>query len=139
MTITLGDIKKICKEKGIAFRAGSLFGVSKNDSGKCDCFIDTADKSYAVKIISVGADARYVYFNNIGGGYISVKGVHGTEDFMWVKPDFDKKQEDAEAIILLDSDVSAIEVSKNAAVTVTSGAAAFGCKVYTPSAFLKLL
>ena len=81
MTITLGDIKKICKEKGIAFRAGSLFGVSKNDSGKCDCFIDTADKSYAVKIISVGADARYVYFNNIGGGYISVKGVHGTEDF----------------------------------------------------------
>ena len=42
-------------------------------------------------------------------------------------------------VILLSKDVAATEISKNAATTVTNGATVFGCKVYTPSAFAKLL
>lgn len=140
MTITLSDIKKLCKEKGISFRAAGLFGVSKNDSGKCDLFIETADKFYAVKLITLGSGARYVHLNNIGGGYISVKREKTAEDFMWVMPNFDSKKSDkpTEKVLLLDSDVHVTLKEKNSATTVTSGAAAFGCKVYCPSAFVKL-
>ncbi len=140
MTITLNDIKKLCKDKNLSFRAAGLFGVSKNDSGKCDCFIETEDELYAVKFISLGGGASHVYFNNAGGGYISVKGEKGSRDYMWVKPDFEAKSggRPTVPVLLLDSDVSAIEKAKNSATTVTSGATVFGCKVYTPSAFVKL-
>ena len=140
MTITFGDVKKLCKEKGVSFRAASLFGASKNDSGKCDCFIETEDKFYAVKFITLGKDAKTVYFNSLGGKYVSVKGDKGMADFMWVAPKFDAKASDKarEEILLLDSDVTVIEKAKNAASTVSAGAKVFGAKVYTPSAFVKL-
>ena len=140
MTITLNDIKKLCKDKGHSFRAASLFGVSKNDSGKCDFYIETADRFYAVKFITLGSDARYVHLNNVGGGYVSVKGEKKTDEFMWVMPDFDAKKSDkpTEKVLLLSSDVHVTLKEKNSAVTVTSGASAFGCKVYSPSAFIKL-
>ena len=140
MTITLSDIKKLCKEKGLSFRAAGLFGVSKNDSGRCDFFIETADKFYAVKLITLGGGARYVHLNNVGGGYVSVKGDNGTDDFMWVMPNFDAKKSEKplEKVLLLDSDVHVTLKEKNSATTVTSGAVAFGCKVYGPSAFVKL-
>lgn len=140
MTITLSDIKKLCKEKGISFRAASLFGVSKNDSGRCDFYIETADKFYAVKFITLGSGARYVHLNNVGGGYVSVKGENATDDFVWVEPDFNAKKSEkpTEKVLLLDSDVHVTLKEKNSATTVTSGASAFGCKVYCPSAFVKL-
>lgn len=140
MTITLGDIKKLCKEKGVSFRAASLFGASKIDSGKCDLFIETADKYYAVKLMQVGDAAERVYFNSLGGGYISVKEKNSVSDYAWVKPNFDKNTSGKETVcvLLLDSDVPATLVAKNSAMVVTSGAGAFGCKVYTPSAFVKL-
>ncbi len=139
MTITFGELKKICKEKGVAFRAAGLFGASKNDSGKCDCYIETADKVYAVKFISLGNDADFVKFNNAGGGYVSVKGENGTSDFMWVAPKATvKADKPIDTVLLLDSDVICTYKAKNSAVTVTSGSAVFGYKVYTPSGFLKL-
>ncbi len=140
MTITFGDLKKLCKEKGIPFRGTSLFGASKNDSGKYDCFIEAEDKIYAIKFITLGCDARHVYFNNIGGGYVSVKGEKTTTDFMWAEPKNTPKNESKPtvAVLLLSSDVSATLKSKNSASTVTAGSVAFGCKVYTPSTFVKL-
>ena len=139
MTITFGDLKKICKEKGVTFRAAGLFGPSKNDSGKCDCYIETEDKIYAVKFIALGNGARFVNFNNLGGGYVSVKGEDGTTDFMWVAPKASVKEDKpAETVLLLDSDVIGTYKAKNSAMTLTSGASVFGYKVYTPSGFVKL-
>lgn len=134
----MGDIKKLCKEKNYGFRAGSLFGITKNDSGKCDFWVETADATYAVKVLSIGEDAERVYFYNVGG-YISVKGA-SVSDYMWVKPNFAAKTDkETVNLLLLDHEVGAVEISKNAATTVTNGATVFGCKVYTPSGFAKLL
>lgn len=134
MAFSMSDVKKLCKEKNYGFRAGSLFGITKNDSGKCDFVVETADKSYAVKVLTVGEDAKRVYFYNVGG-YISVKGAAVT-DYMWVAPKFSDK---AVPVLLLSEEVAATEISKNAATTVTTGATVFGCKVYTPAAFAELL
>ncbi len=133
MAFSVNDIKKLCKEKNYGYRAGSLFGVTKNDSGKCDFTVETPGAIYAVKVIAVG-DAERVYFCNVGG-YISVKGKEVC-DYMWVEPKF---PENAVRVLLLDADVPSTELSKNAATTVTVGATAFGCKVYTPSSFAALL
>lgn len=141
MTFSMGEIKKICKERGCAFRAASLFGISKNDSGKCDFYVEAADAAYAVKVLTVGEDAERVYFKNVGG-YITVKGASGETDYLWKEPCFTAKMGGSKepiGILLLDRDVPATELSKNCAVTVTSGAKVFGCRVYTPSAFVKLL
>lgn len=134
MAFSVSDIKKLCKEKNYDFHGGSLFGITKNDSGKCDCTVKTPSQTYAVKVITVGADAERVYFYNVGG-YISVKG-KSVDDYMWVAPKF---PEDTVKVLLLDEEVPSIEISKNAATTVTAGATVFGCKVYTPAAFVKLL
>lgn len=141
MTFSMGEIKKLCKERGYTFRAASLFGISKNDSGKCDFFVETTDAVYAVKVLTLGEDAERVYFKNIGG-YITVKGASGETDYLWKEPDFAVKASSEKitvGILLLDRDAAATELSKNRAVTVTPGANAFGCRVYTPSAFVKLL
>ena len=138
MAFSVGDIKKLCKEKNYGFRAGSLFGITKNDSGKCDFWVETADATYAVTVITVGDDAERVYFYNVGG-YVSVKGA-SVSDYMWVAPNFAAKAAgETVNVILLGRDVAATEISKNAATTVTNGATVFGCKVYTPAAFAKLL
>lgn len=133
MAFSVSDIKKLCKEKNYGFRAGSLFGITKNDSGKCDFTVETPVATYAVKVIAVG-DAERVYFHNVGS-YISVKG-KSVADYMWIAPKF---PENAVRILLLDADVPSTEISKNAATTVTTGASVFGCKVYTPSTFENLL
>ena len=133
MAFSVSDIKKLCKEKGYGYHAGSLFGITKNDSGKCDLIVETPAATYAVKVITVG-DAEHVYFCNVGG-YISVKGKE-TADYMWVEPKFPA---DAVRVLLLDAEIPSTELSKNAATTVTAGANVFGCKVYTPSAFVRLL
>ncbi|MBQ4599020.1 MAG: hypothetical protein IJB19_03835 [Clostridia bacterium] len=141
MTFSMGEIKKLCKERGYTFRAASLFGISKNDSGKCDFFVETADTVYAVKVLTLGEDAERVYFQNVGG-YITVKGASGETDYLWNKPDFAAKAsgiKPAVGILLLDRDAAATELSKNRVVTVTPGAMAFGCRVHTPSSFAKLL
>ena len=138
MAFSIGDMKKLCKEKNIGFRAGSLFGLTKNDSGKCDFFAETADTVYAVKVLTLGADAERVYFYNVGN-YISVKGKTVT-DYMWVRPNFTVKSEKpCVPVLLLDGEVAATEISKNAATTVTNGSTVFGCKVYTPARFEALL
>ena len=141
MTFSMGEIKKLCKERGYAFRAASLFGISKNDSGKCDFFVETADSVYAVKVLTLGEGAERVYFQNVGG-YITVKGASGETDYLWNQPDFAAKVNGPKHVIgvlLLDREAAATELSKNRVVTVTPGATAFGCRVYTPSAFAKLL
>ena len=141
MTFSMGEIKKLCKERGYTFRAASLFGISKNDSGTCDFFVETADTVYAVKVLTLGEDAERVYFQNVGG-YITVKGASGETDYLWNKPDFAAKAsgiKPAVGILLLDRDAAATELSKNRVVTVTPGAMAFGCRVHTPSSFAKLL
>lgn len=141
MTFSMGEIKKLCKERGYAFRAASLFGISKNDSGKCDFFVETADTVYAVKVLTLGEGAERVYFRNVGG-YITVKGASGETDYLWNKPDFAAKAsgtKSAVGVLLFDRDAAATELSKNRVVTVTPGATAFGCRIYTPSAFEKLL
>ena len=139
MTITLSDIKKLCKEKGISFRAASLFGVSKNDSGKFDCYIEGNDCVYAVKFITLFSGATHACFNNVGGGYISAKGASSAEDYMWV-PLMAAKADGKTVVpvLLLDRDVIVTARAKNSATTVTAGATVFGCKVYTPSTFVKL-
>ena len=141
MTFSMGEIKKICKDRGYTFRAASLFGISKNDSGKCDFFVETEKIVYAVKVLALGAGAERVYFKNVGG-YITVKGASGETDWLWKEPNFTAKANDAKptvGILLFDCDAAATELSKNRVVTVTPGATAFGCRVYTPSAFVKLL
>ncbi|MBQ4557315.1 MAG: hypothetical protein IJA60_06695 [Clostridia bacterium] len=135
MTFSMGELKKFCKENGFTLRAG-LFGISKNDSGKCDIYIETPKSGYSVKVIAVGDDAERIYFKKIGG-YITVKGKSGETDYMWVHPAFDAKA--ANQVLLLDHDIAATELSKNCAVTVPAGCKAFGCTVHTPSSFLKLL
>ena len=87
MAVSLGEIKKMCKEKGDGFRAASLFGIGKNDSGKCDFFVTTSDAAYAVKVLSLGEDAQRVYFYR-DRGYFTVKTAAGDEDYMWVRPNF---------------------------------------------------
>ena len=141
MTFSMGAIKQICKEKNYAFRAASLFGISKNDSGRCDFYVETADAYFAVKVFSTGADAQRVYFKNVGG-YVTVRSADGDTDYLWVKPDFSAKGETDKpirAVLLLDHDVPALALSKNRAETVTAGTLVFDCRVYTPTAFLKLL
>ena len=141
MIFSMGEIKKICKASGYTFRAASMFGISKNDSGKCDFYVETADVTYAVKVLTLGEDAERVYFKNVGG-YITVKGASGETDYLWKAPDFTAKANDGKetvGILLLDREAAVTELSKNRVVTVTSGATAFGCRVYTPAAFVKLL
>ncbi|MBQ8835889.1 MAG: hypothetical protein IJ002_00085 [Clostridia bacterium] len=140
MTFSMGEFKKFCKENGLALRAG-LFGVSKNDSGKCDMCVDTADTHYAVKVFTVGEGAERVYFKS-AGGYVTVKGTFGEKDYLWVKPDFDAKAESGKknvGVLLLSDDIAATALAKNSATTVTAGAKAFDCVVHTPSSFVKLL
>lgn len=140
MTFSMGDFKKLCKEKGLTLRAG-LFGVSKNDSGKCDFAVETADTCYLVKVFAVGDDAERVYFKKVGG-YVTVKTARGSDDFLWVSPAFESKMCAGKKnikVLLLDNDVAATYLAKNSAVTVTPGASVFGCNVYTPSSFVKLI
>ncbi len=141
MTFSMGEIKKLCKERGYTFRAASLFGISKNDSGKCDFFFETADTAYAVKVLTLGEDAEHVYLKHVGG-YITVRGASGETDYLWKQPDFTAKAgitKPTVGILLLDRDAAVTELFKNSVVTVTPGAMAFGCRVYTPAAFVKLL
>lgn len=135
----MGELKKFCKENGFALRAG-LFGISKNDSGKCDIYIETPKHGYSVKVLTVGDDAERIYFKNVGG-YITVKGKSGESDFLWVRPSFEAKVKDKPLteVLLLDNDIPATELSKNCAVTVPAGCKAFGCTVHTPTSFIKLL
>ncbi len=139
MTFLVGEFKKFCKENGYSVRTG-LFGISKNDSGKCDMYVETADTVYAVKIFNVGDGAERVYFKK-AGGYVTVKGSAGESDYLWVKPDFDAKASGDKknvGILLLSDDVAATYLAKNSATTVTAGAKVFDTAVYTPTAFMKL-
>ena len=139
MDFSIGDFKKYCKENGLALRTG-LFGISKNDSGKCDMYIEKDNVVYSVKVFTLDEGAERIYFKN-AGGYITVKHAHGESDYMWVKPNFEAKTDQNKinvGILLLDKDIAATELAKNSAVTVTAGAKAFGCVVHTPSSFMKL-
>ena len=138
MAFSIGEFKKFCKENGIGLRTG-LFGVSKNDSGKCDMYVETEETVYAVKVFTVGDGAERVYFKNVGG-YVTVKGTFGENDYLWVKPDFDAKASGKKTVgvLLLSDDVAATELAKNRATIVTAGAKAFGCVIHTPSSFVKL-
>lgn len=141
MAISLGGIKKLCKEKGYAFRAASLFGIGKNDSGKCDFYVETPDTYYAVKVLTLGEDAHRVYFHRVGG-YLTVKGEGGDSDYMWVRPDFPAEGPNGKpcvGLLLLDGEVPTLEIGKGCVTTVTPGSRAFDCKVYTPATFEKLL
>ena len=139
MAFSLGDFKKFCKENGYGIRTG-LFGIGKNDSGKCDMYVETEDTVYAVKVFTVGDGASRVYFKK-AGGYVTVKGSFGEKDYLWVKPDFAAKASGAKknvGILLLSDDVPATYIEKNSATTVTAGAKVFDTAVYTPASFAKL-
>lgn len=141
MAFSMSEIKKLCKDYGHTFRAASLFGISKNDSGKCDFFVETPAALYAVKVLTLGADAERVYFKHVGG-YITVKGTTEETDYLWCEPDFSARtsgDKPVVGILLLDGDVAATELAKNRATTVTAGAKVFGMRVHTPSSFVKLL
>ena len=133
MAVSLGEIKKMCKEKGDGFRAASLFGIGKNDSGKCDFFVTTSDAAYAVKVLTLGEGAAR--------GYFPVKTAAGDEDYMWVRPNFPEAEggKPCTPVLLLDGEVPALEIGRGSATTVTSGARVFDCRVYTPAAFEKRL
>lgn len=133
MAVSLGEIKKMCKEKGDGFRAASLFGIGKNDSGKCDFFVTTSDAAYAVKVLTLGEDAQRVYFYR-DRGYFTVKTAAGDEDYMWVRPNFPEAEggKPCTPVLLLDGEVPALEIGRGSATTVT-------CRVYTPAAFEKRL
>lgn len=140
MTFSIGEFKKYCKEKGYGIHTG-LFGISKNDSGKCDMYVETDDTVYAVKVFTVGEGAERVYFKN-AGGYVTVKGNNGENDFLWVKPNFDAKKNNSKnnvGVLLLSDDIAATYLARNSATTVTAGAKVFDTPVYTPSSFMKLL
>ena len=140
MAFSIGDFKKYCKENGFGIRTG-LFGVSKNDSGKCDMYVENEDTVYAVKVFTVGDGAERVYFRSVGG-YITVKGAFGENDYLWVEPDFGAKasgDKKTVCVLLLSDDVAATALAKNSATTVTAGAKVFGCAVHTPTSFIKLL
>ena len=139
MTFSIGEFKKFCKGNGYGIHTG-LFGVSKNDSGKCDMYVETEDTVYAVKVFSVGDGAERIYFKNVGG-YVTVKGARGESDFLWVKPNFDAKKNSAKnnvGVLLLSEDVAATYLAKNSATTVTAGAKVFDTVVHTPTSFMKL-
>lgn len=140
MAVSLGEIKKMCKEKGDGFRAASLFGIGKNDSGKCDFFVTTSDTAYAVKVLTLGEDAQRVYFYR-DRGYFTVKTAAGDKDYMWVRPNFPEAEggKPCTPVLLLDGEVPALEIGRGSATTVTSGARVFNCRVYTPAAFEKRL
>ena len=140
MAVSLGEIKKMCREKGGAFRAASLFGISKNDSGKYDFTVATASAAYAVKVLTLGEDAQRVYFYR-DRGYFTVKTAAGDEDYMWVRPNFPEAEggKPCTPVLLLDGEVPALEIGRGSATTVTSGARVFDCRVYTPAAFEKRL
>ena len=140
MAVSLGEIKKMCKEKGDGFHAASLFGISKNDSGKYDFTVTAADAVYAVKVLTVGEDAQRVYFYR-DRGYFTVTRAAGDEDFMWVRPNFPAAEsgKPCTPVLLLDAPVSALEIGRGSATTVTPGARVFDCRVYTADAFAKLL
>ena len=123
MAVSLGEIKKMCKEKGDGFRAASLFGIGKNDSGKCDFFVTTSDAAYAVKVLTLGEDAQRVYFYR-DRGYFTVKTAAGDEDYMWVRPNFPEAEggKPCTPVLLLDGEVPALEIGRGSATTVTSGA-----------------
>lgn len=140
MAISLGELKKICKERGDTFRAASIFGIGKNDSGKCDFFVTTEHAAYAVKVLTLGADALRVYFYR-DRGYFTVKRASGEEDFMWVCPQFPQTEggKPCVPVLLLDSAVPALELARGSVVTVTPGAMALSCRMHTPTSFEKLL
>lgn len=140
MAVSLGEIKKMCKEKGDGFRASSLFGISKNDSGRYDFAVTTADAVYVVKVLTVGGDAQRVYFYR-DRGYFTVMTGSGDADFMWVRPNFPETEDGKPCtpVLLLDEQVPALEIGRGSATTVTAGARVFDCRVYTPAAFAKLL
>ena len=91
MAVSLGEIKKMCREKGGAFRAASLFGISKNDSGKYDFTVATASAAYAVKVLTLGEGAARVYFYR-DRGYFTVYGAADETDYMWVAPNFPESE-----------------------------------------------
>ncbi len=139
MTFSMGELKKLCKENGYAIHTG-LFGVSKNDSGKCDIYIETPEMGYSVKVFSVAEDAERVYFKRVGG-YVTVKSTSGSSDYLWVEPQMSDKAKGKKAlkVLLLTEDVPATELSKNCVVTVPCGCKAFNCIVHTPTSFTALL
>lgn len=139
MAFSLSEFKKFCKENGYSIRT-SLFGISKNDSGKCDIYVETEDTLYSVKVFAVGDDAERIYFKNVGG-YITVKGKSGETDYMWVMPNFEAKQSSGKknvGILLVDHDIAASYLAKNSVMTVTAPAKVFDCTVHTPTSFMKL-
>lgn len=140
MAVSLGEMKKLCRERGCAFRAASLFGIGKNDSGKCDFFVTAGDRAYAVKVLSLGEGAARVYFYR-DRGYFTVTGAAGETDCMWVRPNFPATEADKPCtpVLLLDGEVPALEIGRGSATTVTAGARVFDCRVYTPASFAKLL
>ena len=105
MAVSLGEIKKMCREKGGAFRAASLFGISKNDSGKYDFTVATASAAYAVKVLTLGEGAARVYFYR-DRGYFTVYGAADETDYMWVAPNFPESEggKPCTPVLLLDGD-----------------------------------
>ena len=139
MAFSVGEFKKFCKEKGYGIRT-SLFGVSKNDSGKCDVYVETDDTLYCVKVFSVGNDAERIYFKKVGG-YVTVKSSSGETDYMWVKPDFESKKHPTKknvGVLLVDNDIAASYLAKNSAMVVTPASKVFECVFHTPASFMKL-
>ena len=135
MAVSLGEIKKMCKEKGDGFRAASLFGIGKNDSGKCDFFVTTSDTAYAVKVLTLARTRSASIFT------ATAKTAAGDKDYMWVRPNFPEAEggKPCTPVLLLDGEVPALEIGRGSATTVTSGARVFDCRVYTPAAFEKRL
>ena len=139
MVFSVGEFKKFCKENGYGVRT-SLFGISKNDSGKCDIYVETEDTLYSVKVFALGDDAERIYFKKVGG-YITVKGKGGETDYMWEKPNFEAKKSTAKknvGVLLLDCDVAASYLAKNSVMTLSAPANVFDCTVHTPTSFMKL-
>ncbi|MBQ9429088.1 MAG: hypothetical protein IJU41_06025 [Clostridia bacterium] len=139
MSAALGELKTVCKEKGYAFKSFGLFGVSKNDSGKIDCTVETDDTLYQIKVLSLDRASTRLYFMK-NGMYLTEKGENGASDYLWKMPSAapagDKK---TVTVLLSDREVAAYEIGKNSVVTVTNGAPVFGCNFYTLPAFVRLL
>lgn len=139
MSAVLGELKTICKEKGYAFKSFGLFGVSKNDSGKIDCTVETKDTLYQIKVLSLDRAAERLYFMK-NGMYLTEKGAGGSSDYLWKMPQTAESGAKKSVVVLLcDREVMAYEIGKNSVVTVTNGAPVFGCIFYTSAAFARRL
>ncbi|MBQ7660726.1 MAG: hypothetical protein IJS44_01555 [Clostridia bacterium] len=135
----LGDVKNVCKAKGYAFKSFGLFGVSKNDSGKIDCTVETDDTLYQIKVLSLDRAAERLYFMK-NGMYLTEKGAFGSNDYLWKMPAAAPHAVKKTVVVLLcDRDVLAYEIGKNSVTTVTDGAKVFGCTFYTAAAFVRRL